>query len=212
VGADIGVALDGDADRLQMVDKAGRLFNGDELLYVLAKDRLDRGIKLGGVVGTLMTNLAVEKALKDLGIQFERSAVGDRYVLEMLKHKSWILGGEGSGHLLCLDQHTTGDGIIAALLVLAAISQQKKSLSELLDTVTLLPQILMNVKVKPNFSWQSDAQFTAAVSKVEKNLEGEGRVLVRASGTEPVLRIMVEAQTESVARREAQFLVDSLNY
>jgi len=212
VGADIGIALDGDADRLQMVDKTGRLFNGDELLYVLANDRLQRGIAIDGVVGTLMTNLAVEKAIKALGVQFERSAVGDRYVLEMLKHKSWILGGEGSGHLLCLDQHTTGDGIIAALLVLAAISQQKKSLSELLDTVTLLPQILMNVKVKPNFSWQSDAQFTAAVSKVEKNLEGEGRVLVRASGTEPVLRIMVEAQTESVARREAQFLVDSLNY
>jgi len=212
VGADIGIALDGDADRLQMVDKTGRLFNGDELLYVLANDRLQRGIAIDGVVGTLMTNLAVEKAIKALGVQFERSAVGDRYVLELLKQKSWILGGEGSGHLLCLDQHTTGDGIIAALLVLAAISQQKKSLSELLDTVTLLPQILMNVKVKPNFSWQSDAQFTAAVSKVEKNLEGEGRVLVRASGTEPVLRIMVEAQTESVARREAQFLVDSLNY
>ena len=212
VGADIGIALDGDADRLQMVDKTGRLFNGDELLYVLANDRLQRGIALGGVVGTLMTNLAVENAIKALGVQFERSAVGDRYVLELLKQKSWILGGEGSGHLLCLDQHTTGDGTIAALQVLAAMSQQKKSLSELLDTVTLLPQILMNVKVKPNFSWQSDAQFTAAVSKVEKNLEGEGRVLVRASGTEPVLRIMVEAQTESVARREAQFLVDSLNY
>ena len=212
VGADIGIALDGDADRLQMVDKTGRLFNGDELLYVLANDRLQRGIAIDGVVGTLMTNLAVEKAIKALGVQFERSAVGDRYVLELLKQKSWILGGEGSGHLLCLDQHTTGDGTIAALQVLAAMSQQKKSLSELLDTVTLLPQILMNVKVKPNFSWQSDAQFTAAVSKVEKNLEGEGRVLVRASGTEPVLRIMVEAQTESVARREAQFLVDSLNY
>jgi phosphoglucosamine mutase len=144
VSADIGIALDGDADRLQMVDSSGRLFNGDELLYVLAKDRIDRGQKIGGVVGTLMTNLAIENAIKSLGLGFERAKVGDRYVLELLQNKQWIIGGEGSGHLLCLDQHSTGDGTIAALQVLAAMQEKQKSLNDLLNGVRIFPQVLIN--------------------------------------------------------------------
>ena len=143
VNADIGIALDGDADRLQMVDSSGRLFNGDELLYILAKDRIDRGQKIGGVVGTLMTNLAIENAIKNLGIGFERANVGDRYVLELLQAKQWIIGGEGSGHLLCLDQHSTGDGTIAALQVLAAMQEKQKTLNDLLNGVEIYPQVLI---------------------------------------------------------------------
>ncbi len=208
VGADIGIALDGDADRLQMVDKTGRLFNGDELLYVLANDRLQRGIPLGGVVGTLMTNLAVEKAIKELGVQFERAAVGDRYVLELLKQKSWILGGEGSGHLLCLDQHTTGDGTIAALQVLAAMSQQKKSLAQLLDSVKIYPQVLLNIKIQSTYDWKADEKLKVQISKVESDLQNTGRVLIRPSGTEPLLRVMVEAQDEAIALKSAKSIAD----
>ncbi|MBT8548620.1 phosphoglucosamine mutase [Polynucleobacter paneuropaeus] len=208
VAADIGIALDGDADRLQMVDKTGRLFNGDELLYVLANDRLQRGIPLRGVVGTLMTNMAVEKAIKELGVQFERAAVGDRYVLELLKKKSWILGGEGSGHLLCLDQHTTGDGTIAALQVLAAMSQQKKSLAQLLDSVKIYPQVLLNIKIQSTYDWKADEKLKAQISKVEADLQNTGRVLIRPSGTEPLLRVMVEAQDEAIALKSAKSIAD----
>lgn len=204
VGADIGIALDGDADRLQMVDASGRLFNGDELLYVLAKDRIERGQAIGGVVGTLMTNLAVESAIKDLGIGFERANVGDRYVLELLKQKGWIIGGEGSGHLLCLDQHSTGDGTIAALQVLAAMSQTKKSLAKLLDSVKIFPQVLLNIKFQAGYDWRSDDTLKAKISQVESALNGSGRVLIRASGTEPVLRVMVEAQDGDVAMSSAK--------
>ena len=208
VGADLGIALDGDADRLQMVDASGRLFNGDELLYVLAKDRLNRGQKLGGVVGTLMTNLAVENAIKALGIGFERANVGDRYVLELLKQKSWIVGGEGSGHLLCLDQHSTGDGTIAALQVLAAMSQSKKSLSQLLDAVKIFPQVLLNVKYKLGYNWKSDEVLSKQIQKVENELRNIGRVLIRASGTEPVLRVMVETDNADVAMRSAKSIAE----
>lgn len=207
-GADLGIALDGDADRLQMVDASGRLFNGDELLYVLAKDRLDRGQKIGGVVGTLMTNLAVEQALKNLGIGFERANVGDRYVLELLKQKSWIIGGEGSGHLLCLDQHSTGDGTIAALQILAAMSQNKKSLAQLLDKVQIFPQVLLNVKFKPGYDWKQDQALKQQITEVESNLRNIGRVLIRASGTEPLLRIMVESEDAELAMRSAQSIAD----
>ena len=203
VGADLGIALDGDADRLQMVDASGRLFNGDELLYVLAKDRIEGGQALGGVVGTLMTNLAVENAIKGLGIEFERASVGDRYVLELLKQKGWIIGGEGSGHLLCLDQHSTGDGTIAALQVLAAMSQSKMSLAQLLDSVKIFPQVLLNIKFKAGYDWKSDDKLKAQISRVEGDLKGIGRVLIRASGTEPVLRIMVETQDGDVAMSSA---------
>jgi phosphoglucosamine mutase len=187
-----------------MVDASGRLFNGDELLYVLAKDRIDRGQVIGGVVGTLMTNLAIEKAIKGLGIEFERAKVGDRYVLELLKQKGWIIGGEGSGHLLCLDQHSTGDGTIAALQVLAAMSQSQKSLAQLLDSVKIFPQVLLNIKFKVGYDWNVDNTLKSKISQVENDLQGTGRVLMRASGTEPVLRVMVEAQDHDVAMSGAK--------
>jgi phosphoglucosamine mutase len=209
--ADIGIALDGDADRLQMVDSTGRLFNGDELLYVLAKDRLDRGQKIGGVVGTLMTNLAIENAIKGLGIGFERAKVGDRYVLELLQSKQWIIGGEGSGHLLCLDQHSTGDGTIAALQVLAAMQEKQKSLNDLLDGITIFPQVLINIKTKPDYNWQNDANLKAMIGKVETGIEGKGRVLIRPSGTEPVLRVMVEAQDAALAKQSAEAIAKQVN-
>ena len=204
VKADIGIALDGDADRLQMVDQSGRLFNGDELLYILAKDRLDRGQKIGGVVGTLMTNLAIENAIQQLGIGFERAKVGDRYVLELLQTKKWLIGGEGSGHLLCLDQHSTGDGTIAALQVLAAMQLKQKSLKELLDGIEIYPQVLINIKTTPNYNWQTDTKLTSMIHQVEQRLVGKGRVLIRPSGTEPVLRVMVEANEPALAKESAE--------
>lgn len=208
VKADIGIALDGDADRLQMVDASGRLFNGDELLYVLAKDRVNRGDKVGGVVGTLMTNLAVENAIKELGIGFERANVGDRYVLELLKQNGWHVGGEGSGHLLCLDRHSTGDGTIAALQVLTVMSQSKKSLAQLLDEVRLFPQVLLNVRFKPGYDWKSDETLKKQISLVENSLKDIGRVLIRASGTEPLLRVMVETKDGAVAMNAAKSIAD----
>jgi phosphoglucosamine mutase len=211
VSADIGIALDGDADRLQMVDSSGRLFNGDELLYVLAKDRIDRGQKIGGVVGTLMTNLAIENAIKSLGLGFERAKVGDRYVLELLQNKQWIIGGEGSGHLLCLDQHSTGDGTIASLQVLAAMQEKQKSLNDLLNGVQIFPQVLINVKTKPDYNWQNDLNLNTAIIKAEQSLVGKGRVLIRASGTEPVLRVMVEANEANLAQQTAEAIAEQVN-
>jgi phosphoglucosamine mutase len=163
---------------------------------------------MGGVVGTLMTNLAVENAIKGLGIGFERANVGDRYVLELLKQKGWIIGGEGSGHLLCLDQHSTGDGTIAALQVLAAMSQAKKSLVQLLDSVKIFPQVLLNIKFKAGYDWKTDSALKSKVSQVESDLKGTGRVLIRASGTEPVLRVMVEAQDGNVAMSSAKSIAN----
>ncbi len=206
--ADLGIALDGDADRLQMVDETGRLFNGDELLYVLAKDRIDRGQKIGGVVGTLMTNLAIENAIKALGVEFERANVGDRYVLEMLKQKDWLIGGEGSGHLLCLDHHSTGDGTIAALQVLAAMSQNKKSLAQLLDGVNIFPQVLLNIRYKAGYDWKADQNLAKQIAKVEGDLKGISRVLIRASGTEPLVRVMVETQDAELAMSAAKSIAD----
>jgi phosphoglucosamine mutase len=211
VSADIGIALDGDADRLQMVDSSGRLFNGDELLYILAKDRIDRGQKIGGVVGTLMTNLAIENAIKNLGIGFERAKVGDRYVLELLQAKQWIIGGEGSGHLLCLDQHSTGDGTIAALQVLAAMQEKQKTLNDLLNGVEIYPQVLINVKTKPDYNWQNDLKLKTAITNAEQSLVGKGRVLIRASGTEPVLRVMVEANEAGLAQQSAEAIAGQVN-
>lgn len=202
--ADLGIALDGDADRLQLVDATGRLFNGDELLYLIAKSRKDAGEKVDGVVGTLMTNMAVEKAIEAEGIHFTRAKVGDRYVLEQLKEKSWLLGGEGSGHLICLDKHTTGDGIVAALQVLTAMKQGNQTLAQLLQKVTLFPQTLINVRYKQGYQWQSDAKIKDAVANAEQHLAGGGRVLIRASGTEPLLRVMVEASDAQMAKDQAQ--------
>ncbi len=208
--ADLGIALDGDADRLQLVDAHGRLFNGDELLYLIAKARKDAGESVKGVVGTLMTNLAVEKAIQAEGIQFERAKVGDRYVLEKLKENNWQLGGEGSGHLICLDKHTTGDGIVAALQVLSAMKQHQKTLAQLLEKVTLFPQTLINVKYKQGYDWKSDAKIQEAIKQVEKNLSGSGRVLIRPSGTEPLLRVMVEAQDAHQAQEQAKSIAQTI--
>jgi phosphoglucosamine mutase len=205
-GADIGIALDGDADRLQVVDGAGRLYNGDELLYVMAMDRLDRGIAVPGVVGTLMTNMAVEVALKGRGIELVRAKVGDRYVLEELEKRGWLLGGEGSGHLLALDKHTTGDGLISALQVLEASVRSGRSVAQMLAGVTLFPQTLLNVRLQPGQDWKKSQALQAETQRAEAELQGIGRVLIRPSGTEPVLRVMVEARDAAHARATAERL------
>ncbi len=202
--ADLGIALDGDADRLQVVDAAGRLYNGDELLYVLVKDRMATGGKVEGAVGTLMTNMAVEVALQEAGVKFVRAAVGDRYVLEQLREHGWQLGAEGSGHILSLDRHSTGDGIVSALLVLAAMKRSDKTLAELLQGVTLFPQKLINVRMQPGADWKGSDVIRRAISKAEEALNGRGRVLIRASGTEPVLRVMVEAENVDDALQHAE--------
>jgi len=208
--AHFGIALDGDADRLQMVDASGRLFNGDELLYVMVMDRLQRGERVPGAVGTFMTNMAVELALKARNVEFVRAKVGDRYVLEELEKRGWLLGGEGSGHLLCLDQHTTGDGLISALQVLKAVARSGKSLAQLLEGVSLFPQTLINVRLAPGQDWKKSEKLASECETLQKELDGSGRVLIRASGTEPVLRVMVEASDEQVARKGAERLVEAV--
>jgi phosphoglucosamine mutase len=205
-GADLGIALDGDADRLIMCDAAGRLYNGDELLYVMVRDRMATG-PVAGAVGTLMTNMALEVAFKEMGIGFARAKVGDRYVLEVMRERGWLFGGEGSGHLLCLDKHTTGDGIVSALQVLSALKRGGKSLAECCSELTLFPQTLINLKVAAGFDWQQNAAMVQEKELVERELGDSGRVLIRASGTEPLIRVMVEAkdpqQAASMARRIA---------
>ncbi|RQV15969.1 phosphoglucosamine mutase [Burkholderia cenocepacia] len=208
--ADLGIALDGDADRLQVVDATGRLYNGDELLYVLVKDRITTDGKVEGAVGTLMTNLAVEVALQREGVKFVRAAVGDRYVLEQLREHGWQLGAEGSGHILSLDRHSTGDGIVSALLVLAALKRSGRTLAQVLDGVTLFPQKLINVRMKPGADWKGSASIRAAIDAAEAALAGSGRVLIRASGTEPVLRVMVEARQAADAVRHAETIADAV--
>ena len=206
-GADYGVALDGDADRLQMVDAHGRLFNGDELLYLIAADRMARDEDVPGVVGTLMTNMAVELAFKSRGVKFVRARVGDRYVLEELEKHGWILGGEGSGHLLVLDRHTTGDGLVSALQVLSACVDSGKTMSQLLADVTLFPQTLINVRLQPGQDWKSNTVLSDETRAVQAELGDTGRVLIRPSGTEPLLRVMVEARDAKQAQACADRLV-----
>ena len=208
--ADVGIALDGDADRLQVVDASGRLFNGDELLYLMVAERLDRGVAVPGAVGTLMTNMAVELALKRRGVEFLRAKVGDRYVLEVLAEKGWLLGGEGSGHLLALDKHTTGDGLVSALQVLQACVASGKTLAQLLDGVALFPQTLVNVRLAPGFDWQAHAPLQQATREAEAQLGDSGRVLIRASGTEPLVRVMVEARDAALAQTTAERIAATL--
>jgi len=208
--ADFGVALDGDGDRLQMVDAEGRLFNGDELLYLMVMDRLRHGEPVPGAVGTLMTNMAIELALRQRDVEFVRAKVGDRYVLEELEKRGWLLGGEGSGHLLCLDKHTTGDGIVSALQMLMACVRSGRSLSQLLEGITLFPQKLINVRLKPGQLWKSNMMLARAEERLEKELEGKGRILIRASGTEPLLRVMVEARDASLAESAAEELAEAV--
>ena len=208
--ADYGIALDGDADRLQLVDSQGRLFNGDEVLYLMVNERLARGEKVLGAVGTLMTNMAVQVALQAKGVEFVRAKVGDRYVLEELEKRGWLLGGEGSGHLLALDKHTTGDGLISALQVLQACVRSGKTLAELLADVTLFPQTLINVRLKPGQDWANNELLKTETAAIDAQLGQTGRVLIRASGTEPLLRLMVEARDAAQAKACAERLAKAV--
>lgn len=202
--ADYGIALDGDADRLQMVDAQGRLYNGDELLYVMAMDRLTQNKPVPGVVGTLMTNMAIEQALARKGVKMVRAKVGDRYVLEELAAHDWQLGGESSGHLLALDRHTTGDGIVSALQIMQAVRRSGKTLHAMLEGVELYPQTMINVRLREGSDWKSNPGLTDARHSAEQELGDAGRVLIRASGTEPVLRVMVEARDAAQGKRCAE--------
>ncbi|MDQ6621557.1 MAG: phosphoglucosamine mutase [Pseudomonadota bacterium] len=209
-GAHLGIALDGDGDRLIMVDAAGRVYDGDELLYVIAMDYRRRGVFQGGVVGTLMTNLGLEQALARQDIPLERAPVGDRYVLERMQKNGWQLGGENSGHLLCLDKHTTGDGIIAALAVLRALVEQGRTLEAATGDLRLFPQRLINVRVPRGYDWKASPAICAAQDDSIAALGESGRVLLRPSGTEPVLRVMVEAREASLADQHARALAEAV--
>ncbi|MDG4866683.1 phosphoglucosamine mutase [Guyparkeria sp. 1SP6A2] len=203
-GADLGVAFDGDGDRVVMVDAQGAIRDGDELLYVIASGRIQQGYR-GGVVGTLMSNLGLERAIEALGRPFVRAKVGDRYVHEALKREQWLLGGESSGHLLCLDRHTTGDGIVAALQVLGEMARQGRSLDDLLQSMDILPQTLINVRIEQPVSLE-DPVIGEAVRAAEAQLAGRGRVLLRPSGTEPLIRVMVEGEYADQVREVAEGL------
>lgn len=207
--ADLGIALDGDADRLLMTDASGCLYNGDQLLYLMVKDRLQSG-PVNGAVGTLMTNMALEIALKKMGVGFARAKVGDRYVLEVLRERGWILGGEGSGHLLCLDKQTTGDGIVSALQILSALKRTGLTLAQSVADLPLFPQTLINVRVPAGFNWLQNAAMVAEKEQVERELGDNGRVLIRPSGTEPLIRVMVEAKCADLAQQMAQRIVGKI--
>ncbi len=206
IGADLGIALDGDADRVQMVDRDGRLFNGDELLYAIIRERLEHS-RIEGVVGTIMTNYGFELQMQKLGIDFERTDVGDRYIIERMKKRGWLYGGESSGHLICLDCHTTGDGIIAALQVLVALCRSKLSLSEWLDDLLMYPQKIVNIPWRNNRDWRSHTELVNIRKIIEDDLAGRGRVLIRNSGTEEKLRVMVEAENSELAFSCAERLI-----
>ena len=206
--ADIGIALDGDGDRLVMVDSSGKLYDGDQLLYVIAKHRQAQGKFHGGVVGTLMTNLAFEHAMQKLGIPFKRAKVGDRYVMELLQQQGWQLGGENSGHIICLDKHSTGDGIISALQVLHALRVNKQTLAEAARDLQMYPQVLINVRVARGVDCLGHDKVKAVVGDVEQTLNGKGRVLLRPSGTEPLLRVMVEGEDPQLVEQSAQRIAD----
>ena len=207
--ADLGIALDGDGDRVMMVDAEGNLYDGDQLLFAIVRSRLRQG-PVSGVVGTLMTNLAFEHGLKELGVPFARAAVGDRYVMEMLQEKGWLYGGENSGHILCLDKHSTGDGIVSALQVLCALRQAGGDLRALLGGLELYPQKLINVPLVKGFPWKDHPHIAAAQRAVESTLDGSGRVLLRASGTEPLLRVMVEGRDAATVLEAAQTLAEAV--
>ena len=202
--ADLGIALDGDADRLVMVDGEGRLYDGDQLLYIVAQHRQQMGLMKGGVVGTLMTNLAFELAMKRMQIPFARAKVGDRYVMELMQQNGWQLGGENSGHIICLDRHSTGDGIISALQVLHALRASNKTLAQAAHDMQLYPQVLINVRIAKGKDCTTHADVQAAVASANSALAGKGRVLLRPSGTEPLLRVMVEGEDGEKVRHWAE--------
>ncbi len=207
-GADIGIALDGDGDRLVMCDRDGRIYDGDELLYVIAADYWRRGVAHGGIVGTQMTNLGIEQAFARAGIELTRTKVGDRYILEEMHARHWLLGGENSGHIICLDKHTTGDGIVAALAVLRSLIDMKQTLAEATAGVAMFAQRLVNVPIRRGFDWQASPSVVTAERAAVRALDGTGRVLLRPSGTEPVLRVMVEARDGAAADLHARKLAE----
>lgn len=208
--ADVGVALDGDGDRLIMADSSGQIADGDRLIYTIARHRKETGELTGGVVGTLMTNLGTELSLRELGCDFARAKVGDRYVLELMQSKGWQLGGETSGHILCLDKHTTGDGIISALQVLAALRRSGRGLQDYIRDCPVLPQVLINVRVGPGFRLNGQPAIQQVVQAVEAELAANGRVVLRPSGTEPVVRVMVEGRDETQVRRAAERIAEAV--
>lgn len=209
-GADIGIALDGDGDRLIMVDGDGEIVDGDELLYIIAQSRQHAGDEIKGVVGTLMSNMGLELAIKKMGLEFERTAVGDRYVLECLKEKGWMIGGESSGHIICLDRTTTGDGIVSALQVLAYLVETGQSLKQARSGMKKMPMQMINVPLKGQSDPLQSEQVKTAVKRAEQQLNGNGRVLLRPSGTEPLIRVMVEGNDEAVVHQLTQDIADSV--
>jgi phosphoglucosamine mutase len=209
--ADLGVALDGDGDRLIMVDDKGEIVDGDELVYIIARSRLEKGEDITGVVGTLMSNMGLELAIKDLGLEFERSSVGDRYVLERLKARGWELGGESSGHIICLDRTTTGDGIVSALQVLTYLKESGQSLHQAKSGMKKMPQHMINVPLHGNSDPLKSEQVKTTVQQAEKKLNGHGRVLLRPSGTEPLIRVMVEGDNETMVHQLTQEIADSVS-
>lgn len=207
-GADMGIAFDGDGDRVLMVNHKGDVVDGDEMLYIIAKHRLERGKGCDGVVGTLMSNYGLEMAFKNLGIPFTRAKVGDRYVMEAMRANDWIIGGENSGHIICQDQTTTGDGLVAALQVLRAVAHSGKSLAELSEDMHKLPQVMINVRIASKQRIEDKPEIMAAVTAAEAELAGRGRVLLRPSGTEPVIRVMVEGEEVSQVQRLAENIAE----
>lgn len=205
----MGISLDGDADRLIMADADGNIYNGDQLLYVMVNDRLATQSVLG-VVGTLMTNYALEQRFNAMDIPFVRAKVGDRYVLEALKERGWIFGGESSGHLIVLDKQTTGDGIVSALQVLSAMKKSGQSLAQLTKDLVMMPQVLKNVRLNGEKSWENAKLFKKEVEAAQKEIVGKGRILIRPSGTEPLLRIMVEHVDNNIANNIAEKLSSTL--
>jgi phosphoglucosamine mutase len=206
----LGVALDGDGDRLIMVDHKGEIVDGDELIYIIAKSRLAAGQMTGPVIGTVMTNLGMEHGLKRLGINLLRAKVGDRHVMEMLNKHNGILGGENSGHIICLDKTTTGDGIIAALQIIAEMQYSGKNLHELKSGMQKYPQVLINIKTHKKINLDGNESIQAAIKTAERKLGEQGRVLLRASGTEPLIRVMVEGEHEDLVQRYAEQLADEV--
>ena len=202
--ADFGIALDGDGDRVLFSDANGEVVDGDELIYIIAQHRHQSAVGCNGVAGTLMSNLGMELALKDLGIPFLRTKVGDRYVVEALKENGWSLGGEGSGHVLCSDLNTTGDGIVAALQVIRAISDSGKTLAELKTGMQKFPQIMINVRLAKKVDISNNGAINSAVAEAEKKLAGRGRVLLRPSGTEPLIRVMAEGDDQALVEQQVQ--------
>ena len=208
--ADLGIAFDGDGDRVLMVDDKGEIVDGDELLYIIARSRLSDNDSIGGVVGTLMTNLGMELAVKELGLGFERSDVGDRYVLETLNQRGWTVGGESSGHIICLDRTSTGDGIVSALQVLAFLVKQNMTLHEAKSGMQKFPQLMINVPLQGTSNPMQSASVQQSVAQAEKQLAGRGRVLLRASGTEPLIRVMVEGEDNELVEKLARSIAEQV--